>query len=203
MAEVYWDLEWALQQEGFAYCYDKRLYDRLKEGQARSVREHLMAGLDYQDKLARFLENHDEPRAAATFSWPQHQVASIVTFLSPGLRFFHQGQFEGARLRIPVHLHRGPAEPVDAEVQTFYARLLQILKTRTAFREGDWFQIQPQAAWPGNWTADGFVACAWAGKDGSRYIVVVNYAGNGAMSALSAVSGTAKSAGALDRSDGR
>ena len=67
MAEVYWDLEWTLQQQGFDYAYDKRLYDRLREGHARPVREHFHAGLDYQDKLARFLENHDEPRAAATF----------------------------------------------------------------------------------------------------------------------------------------
>ncbi len=29
MAEVYWDMEWDLQQQGFDYCYDKRLYDRL------------------------------------------------------------------------------------------------------------------------------------------------------------------------------
>ena len=29
IAEAYWDLEWALQQQGFDYCYDKRLYDRL------------------------------------------------------------------------------------------------------------------------------------------------------------------------------
>ena len=67
MAEVYWDMEWTLQQQGFDYAYDKRLYDRLTEGHAKAVREHFYAGLDYQDKLARFLENHDEPRAAATF----------------------------------------------------------------------------------------------------------------------------------------
>ena len=30
MAEVYWDLEWTLQQQGFDYTYDKRLYDRLR-----------------------------------------------------------------------------------------------------------------------------------------------------------------------------
>ena len=30
LAEVYWDLEWTLQQQGFDYCYDKRLYDRLQ-----------------------------------------------------------------------------------------------------------------------------------------------------------------------------
>ena len=95
MAEVYWDLEWTLQQQGFAYCYDKRLYDRLKEGHAGPIRDHLLAGLDYQDKLARFLENHDEPRAAAEFPWPQHQAAAIITFLSPGLRFFHRGPVRG------------------------------------------------------------------------------------------------------------
>ena len=54
MAEVYWDLEWTLQQQGFDYAYDKRLYDRLREGHARPVREHFHAGLDYQNKLARF-----------------------------------------------------------------------------------------------------------------------------------------------------
>ena len=38
MAEVYWDLEWTIQQQGFDYAYDKRLYDRLHEGHvARSA----------------------------------------------------------------------------------------------------------------------------------------------------------------------
>ncbi len=177
MAEVYWDLEWTLQQQGFDYCYDKRLYDRLREGHVRPIRDHLLAGLDYQDKLARFLENHDEPRAASEFPWSQHQAAAIITFLSPGLRFFHQGQFEGARVRVPTHLCRGPAEPVNPEAAAFYARLLQVLKTG-AFRDGAWSQIQPHPAWSGNWTSDGFVAYAWAGEDGSRHLVVVNYAGN-------------------------
>ena len=99
MAEVYWDLEWTLQQQGFDYTYDKRLYDRLRDRHARPVREHFWAGLDYQDKLARFLENHDEPRAAATFPPGVHEAAAVITFLSPGLRFFHQGQFEGRKKR--------------------------------------------------------------------------------------------------------
>ena len=73
LAEVYWDLEWTLQQQGFDYTYDKRLYDRLVAGPARPVREHLLAGLDFQDHLARFLENHDEPRAAATFPLDVHR----------------------------------------------------------------------------------------------------------------------------------
>ena len=108
MAEVYWDLEWTLQQQGFDYAYDKRLYDRLRDGHARPVREHFHAGLDYQDKLARFLENHDEPRAAATFSPEVHEAAAVITFLSPGLRFFHQGQFEGRRRSGSRPISSGP-----------------------------------------------------------------------------------------------
>jgi hypothetical protein len=75
--------------------YDKRLYDRLRDGHAGPVRDHLRAGVDFQNKLARFLENHDEPRAAATFPSEVHEAAAVVTYLAPGLRFFHQGQFEG------------------------------------------------------------------------------------------------------------
>jgi len=177
MAEVYWDLEWTLQRQGFDYCYDKRLYDRLRERHVRAIHDHLLAGLDYQDKLARFLENHDEPRAASEFPWPQHQAAAIITFLSPGLRFFHQGQFEGARVRVPTHLCRGPVEPTNPEIAAFYAKLLTVVN-ENAFRNGPWVQIQPQAAWSGNWTSDGFVAYAWAGDAGRRHVIVVNYTGN-------------------------
>ncbi len=83
--------------------------------QARPVREHLQAGLDYQDRLARFLENHDEPRAAATFAPQVHAAAALLTYATPGLRFFHQGQLEGRRVRISPHLVRAPDEPVDAD----------------------------------------------------------------------------------------
>ena len=137
MAEVYWDLEWTLQQQGFDFTYDKRLYDRLRDGHARPVREHFHAGLDYQDKLARFLENHDEPRAAAVFSREVHRAAAVITFLSPGLRFFHQGEFEGKTKRISPHLCRGPMEPVDSDVETFYGRLLDVLR-QPALRDGRW-----------------------------------------------------------------
>jgi glycosidase len=128
MAEVYWDLEWTMQQQGFDYAYDKQMYDRLRDANARPVREHLHAGLDYQEKLARFLENHDEPRAAATFEAGEHEAGAIVTFLSPGLRFFHQGQFEGCRKRISPHLVRAPEEPVDASLQGFYGNLMTALR---------------------------------------------------------------------------
>src|SRR6202044_672681 len=80
LAEVYWDLEWELQQVGFDYTYDKGLYDRLLTGSAQAVRAYLQAGLDYQNRMARFLENHDEPRAAAAFADDIHEAAAVITF---------------------------------------------------------------------------------------------------------------------------
>jgi hypothetical protein len=177
MAEVYWDMEWTLQQQGFDYTYDKRLYDRLEHGAARPVREHLAAGLDYQDRMARFLENHDEPRAAATFAPAMQRAAAVITFLSPGLRFFHQGQFEGRKKRISPHLVRGPEETPDKDIAAFYDRLLAGLKD-PAFREGDWRLLECRAAWDGNPTADDFVAFSWTGPGDRRRLVTVNYAGH-------------------------
>lgn len=177
MAEVYWDREWDLQQQGFDYAYDKRLYDRLREGHARPVREHFHAGLDYQDKLARFLENHDEPRAAVAFSPEVHPAAAVLSFLSPGLRFFHQGQFEGRRKRISPHLVRGPQEAIDGKLKEFYDRLLAVLR-RPIVREGQWRLLECTPAWEGTWTNDCFVVFAWESKKEAPLVVAVNYAVN-------------------------
>jgi Alpha amylase, catalytic domain len=177
MAEVYWDLEWTMMQQGFDYAYDKRLYDRLREGHARPVREHLWAGLDFQSKVARFLENHDEPRAAATFAAGPHEAAAVITFLSPGLRFFHQGQFEGRSKRISPHLVRGPQESPDPSRQRFYESLLAVLR-HPAVREGQWALLECVPAWDGNGTWDDFLVWSWHAKDGQRLLITVNYAGH-------------------------
>jgi len=175
MAEVYWDMEWTLQQLGFNYTYDKRLYDRLRAGHARPVREHFWADLDYQNKSARFLENHDEARAAHAFPPGVHQAAAILTFLSPGLRFFHQGQFEGFKEHISIHLQRGPNEPVDADIQAFYQKLLACLQN-PILKQGNWQLVDCYPAWHDNWSSDDFIAFSWRGKDGKWMLVVVNYA---------------------------
>lgn len=177
MAEVYWDMEWTLQQQGFDYAYDKRLYDRLRDGHARPVREHFHAEADYQNKLARFLENHDEPRAAATFSQDVHRAAAVISFLSPGLRFFHQGQFEGRLKRISPHLVRGPQEPVNESLAQFYQQLLAVL-CQPVVREGQWQLLECGPGWDGNWSHDAFIAFGWQAADNMRLIVAVNYSGN-------------------------
>ncbi len=174
MAEVYWDLEWTLQQQGFNYTYDKRLYDRLREHHAEPVRAHLLASLDYQNKMARFLENHDEPRAAQTFAPGIHEAAAVITSLSPGLRFFHQGQFEGRKKRISPHLVRAPVEPIEANLAKFYGRLLRILH-QPVLRDGEWRLLECLPAWEGNDTWKDFIAYAWEKESERRLVVAVNY----------------------------
>jgi glycosidase len=176
MAEVYWDLEWTLQQQGFDYTYDKRLYDRLRERHARPVRDHLRAEPDYQNKMARFLENHDEPRAAATFHQDVHEAAAVITFLSPGLRFFHQGQFEGRTKRVSPHLVRAPKEAAQDGLRQFYERLLAVLR-QPVVRDGQWELLDCRPAWEGNGTSDNFMAWSWQAGDGQRRLITVNYAG--------------------------
>ncbi|ABN56319.1 MULTISPECIES: alpha-amylase family glycosyl hydrolase [Methanoculleus] len=174
VAEVYWDLEWTLQQQGFDYTYDKRLYDRLRNGAARPVREHFWADPEYQKRSVRFLENHDENRAAAVFPPDRHRAAAVLAFLCPGLRFIHRGQVSGRHKKVSVHLCRGPEEPADPAIEEFYRRLFACLRL-PAFRDGEWRLLDCTPAWEGNPSHDGYVAFAWE-REEQRFLVAVNYA---------------------------
>ena len=102
IAEAYWDMEFALQQQGFDFCYDKRLYDRLAHEDADAVRGHLQADLGLPAAgCVRFIENHDEPRAAATFEPAQARAAAVVMSTLPGARLYHDGQLDGHRVHAP------------------------------------------------------------------------------------------------------
>jgi len=171
IAEAYWDLEWQLQQNGFDFCYDKRLYDRLEHDSPESVRLHLCADMAFQEKLVRFIENHDEPRAAATFSPAKEQAAAVVTSTLPGARLFHEGQFEGRKVRLPVFLGRRPKEAVDPRIRTFYQKLLPAIDT-PVFRDGEW-SLCARTGWPDNPSYLNLVAWNWA-KAEQRYLIVVN-----------------------------
>jgi hypothetical protein len=174
MAEVYWDLEWTMQQQGFDYTYDKRLYDRLHDSLAKPVREHLCADMNYQNRMARFLENHDELRAAEIFPQEIHQAAAVITYLSPGLRFFHQGQLEGKTKHISPHLVRGPKEPINKVLKDFYDRLINIL-SREIVRNGNWKLLECFSAWEGNYTFDSFIISNGNNSSGEHLLVCVNY----------------------------
>jgi len=171
MAEAYWDMEWTLQQQGFDLCYDKRLYDRLVHDPPQSVRGHLQADRAYQERLIRFIENHDEPRAAATFGPRQARAAAVAMSTLQGARLYHDGQFEGRRTHVPVFLGRGPDEPVDADLRAFYERLARAIADAD-LRSGDW-QLCDCQGWPDNDSYHRLVSWCWS-TAASRHLVVVN-----------------------------
>jgi hypothetical protein len=173
IAEAYWDMEWALQQEGFDFTYDKRLYDRLRNDPARPAREHLSAAPAFRDRCLHFLENHDEPRAAAVFPPERHRAAAVIAFLAPGLRFFYEGQLEGRKATASIHLARRTAEKPDEGLRAFYGQLLECLQ-RPEAHDGTWRLCACRAASSGNGTWDNFVAMSWQGTAG-KLLAVVNF----------------------------
>ncbi len=175
IAEAYWDLEWKLQRQGFDYCYDKRLYDRLAHDCAENVRLHLTAGVDYQSKLVRFVENHDEPRACAYFGADRGHAAAVAAATLPGAKLFHEGQFEGRKIKTPVFLGRRPEEFADEEMRAFYGRLLSALRA-LPLREGEW-RLIGRSGWPDNQSFLNLVTWSWTRKD-KVAVVAVNLSGS-------------------------
>jgi glycosidase len=175
LAEVYWDLEWQLQQLGFDFTYDKRLYDRLLHSSAADVRGHLLADADYQRRSARFIENHDEPRSASEFG-DRVRAAAVVMSTLPGLRFFHQGQFDGRMTHLPVHLGRWIDEPANQDLRRFYDRLLGAADD-DLFHSGEWRLLDVHPAGDGSY-AD-LVAWCWTSATEIQ-IVAVNLGGGSA-----------------------
>ena len=173
VAEAYWDMEWVLQRQGFNFCYDKRLYDRILGADASAVRDHLRADLSYQSRLLRFLENHDEPRVASRVSQAAERAAAVSIATLPGATLWHEGQFEGRRVRPPVFLARRPDEPPDTELAGWYLGMLAAVADHQV-RAGEW-RLLEAGGWPDNQSCRNLAAWSWAGDRGDgRHVVVVN-----------------------------
>ena len=176
IAESYWGLEWQLQQMGFDYTYDKTLYDRMLREGASAVRDHLKADLDFQRHSLRFIENHDEPRAAQTLAsdaW--NCAAATIISAVPGMVMYHDGQMEGRKIRVPVQLRRREKEQTSTQVKGFYERLLLCINS-PIFRKGTWKVLNVKPAWPDNYTWQDFLAFSWHEESSGTRLVVVNYA---------------------------
>ena len=133
-----------------------------------------------------------------------HEAAAIITYLSPGLRFFHQGQFEGRRKRISPHLVRAPLEADRRRRCSSSTNGLRAVLQHPAFRDGEWRLLECAPAWDGNWTADCFVAWFWKGAAGDRRLVAVNYAANQSQCYVRVpLQDLGASVGAIRGSDGR
>lgn len=160
LAEVYWDMEDALLRMGFDYCYDKPLYDRLLDGEAGSVRRCIEDRIALQPHLARFIENHDEQRAAAAFGIERSRAAAVAALTLPGLRLLHEGQLEGWQVRLPVHLGRRQDEQPLESIHQFYRRLLAVLGG-VIFHQGAWQLVEPVPATPGDHCFENAICYQW------------------------------------------
>ena len=174
IAEAYWDLEPVLVEQGFDACYDKRLYDRIVHAEpTSSIRAHLGADPAYQQHTVRFVENHDEPRAASLLSSAAHRAALTAVLTLPGVALLHEGELDGRRVRVPVTLGRRPAETLDSELHADADRLIAALAG--GLRRGQW-ALAPVDGWPDNRSCDRLIAWTWTSSD-QRHLVVINLSG--------------------------
>jgi hypothetical protein len=173
IAEAYWDLEWRLQDLGFDYTYDKRFLDRARQPDGRDLVAHLWADPDYQRRSVRFLENHDEDRAAAVLTLERHAALALVAATVPGMFLVQDGQLAGARLRAPVQFGRRPDEPIDNAIRSSYEALFDAI-AQSELRHGSCLAIRPLPAWAGNPTHETFVARLWRAPGGRSYLAVAN-----------------------------
>lgn len=169
LAEVYWDLEARALEQGFDFAYDKRLLDAL-HSQSRASRVRAVLTGEHLDasRLARFLENHDEPRSADTLAWGVTASASLLGSI-PGLRFFYDGQLSGYRIKTPVQLGRWRDEPVDTAIRELYERVLRFA-THPALRDGAWRLLDVSPA--SDDTSQNVVAYRWRSEDALAVITI-------------------------------
>ncbi len=174
LAEAYWDTEWTLQQLGFDYVYDKRLYDRLRSASAYEVYLHLKSDIAFQKRLVRFLETHVEARSAEVFAGDRLLAAATLFSTTPGVKLYGHGQLEGRRMRAPLLLRRSRAEEPDKKVAALYERLLSITK-HDVFSRGSWEMKDVFAA--GDGTFRHLIAYRWK-LNQTLKLIVVNLDGN-------------------------
>jgi len=173
IAEVYWDMEWELMRQGFDFCYDKRLYERLANENAQRILEHLQADWDYQKKLLRFIENHDEPRAVSVFGEEASKAAAMIALTLPGARLIYEGQMRGYEIKLPVQLGRNPTEDDNTVIMNFYEKLLKAVPGKE-FSNGEWSLCKSTQVGEEEQTNKNIIAYQWRSETKSR-LVIVNY----------------------------
>jgi hypothetical protein len=175
-AEVYWDLEQRLLDQGFDYAYDKPLYDHLVQQHYAAPQRHLLkAGSDRIARSVHFIENHDEQRAANTMSVAVHRAAALTILGLPGMRLIQHGQLTGARRYQPIQLARHAVELPDAALTPLYRQLLETL-SNTPVGFGHAQVIAPLPAWPDNQTHQNYIIVQWQSEPPDFCILVVNLA---------------------------
>jgi glycosidase len=172
LAEVYWDKQQDLLDQGFDLCYDKDLYDYLLDGSVHKVKAHLQKPVSYQNHLLRFIENHDEERTAHEFPLAKHKAAAITTMTLPGAHLYYDGQREGRTIRVPVHLGRRVDEAENNELIIFYDKLLSFVQAKD-FAHKSW-QLTPLKSKFLRKESRHVLAWTWT-SESSELVFFVNY----------------------------
>ena len=176
IAEVYWDMEWELQQLGFDFCYDKRLYERLLYDNVNAIKDHLKAEWTFQSKLVRFIENHDELRAIVKFGEEKSLAAAIIATTLPGVRLIHEGQMYGCKIKLPVQLKRRPFEEKNSYILDFYLNLLKAIPSQE-FKNPNWSLCEVEPITKDDDSFSNIISYLWWENNNYR-LVVVNYSPN-------------------------
>jgi Alpha amylase, catalytic domain len=168
LAEAYWGTEERLLSLGFSFAYDKELYDAVRDAAVGRAGGRLALPLDIQSRLARFLENHDEARCAVAFGGRRLPALATLMCTLPGMRFYHHGELEGRKIRLPISLGRiGPESP-DPATASFFQTILSVTN-EAVFHRGRW-DLLPIAA-VGDGTSENLLAYEWRFDEKWKMIV--------------------------------
>jgi hypothetical protein len=173
IAEVYWDMEWELQQQGFDFCYDKQLYEKLAFENANAIKEHLKADISYQNKLVRFIENHDELRAVEKYGVDRSRAAALIALTVPGARLVHEGQMEGFKIKLPVQLGRRQTEEINQGLLEFYQNLLNLIPGKE-FSHDKWSLCRSDPVDSDDSSFNNIISYLWW-VDNKYRLIVVNF----------------------------
>ncbi|MFX1524711.1 MAG: alpha-amylase family glycosyl hydrolase [Promethearchaeota archaeon] len=176
IAEVYWNMEWELQNQGFDFCYDKRLYERLIHENVDFIKEHLKGDFSYQNKLVRFIENHDEKRAVVTYGAEKSRAAALIALTIPGARLIHEGQMKGFKLRLPVQLGRRQSEDIDQNLQKYYLNLLKVIPGKE-FSDASWLMCRVEPLDFSDSSFKNIISYLWW-IDKRYLLIIVNFSPN-------------------------
>lgn len=173
VAEVYWDKEYEILQQGFDFAYDKTLYDRILENDVQKLRQHLVASVDYQKQMLRFIENHDEARGYDKLGRERSFPAATLICTLPGGCLLHNGQLTGRKVKLPVQIARAPKEQEHKELEAYYLKLLR--ETRDPiYQHGDFYLFEITAAGQDNITHYNMIAYGWREPKKDYRLIVVN-----------------------------
>ena len=139
--------------------------------------------VEYPTGSGQRLNLYEVARLVSCLPADAERAAAAAIATLPGATMWHEGQFEGRRVRPPVLLSRRPDEAPDLELAGWYRRSLAAVDDHQV-RVGAW-RLLEASGWPDNHSCANLAAWSWAGdRGGDRYLLVVNLSGRSAQARI-------------------